>query len=57
MVTLSRRHLVTVLVIITQLPAEAGWLRHNKNSKLLRQLVSGPGVAHFKASSKKQSTF
>ena len=36
---------------------EASWLRHNKNSKWLQQLVLGPGVAHFKPSSRRQSIF
>jgi len=36
---------------------EAGWLRHNKNSRWLRQLVPDPGVAHFKASWRRKSIF
>ena len=46
------------LLLWRNYPLEAGWLRHNKNSKWLMQLlVPGPGVAHFKASSRRQSIF
>jgi len=36
---------------------ETCWLRHNKNPKWLKQLVLGPGVADFKATSRRQSIF
>jgi len=51
--------LVTVgyLLLWRNYMPEACWLLHNKNSKWLKQLVLGPGVAHSKASSRRQRIF
>jgi len=36
---------------------ESCWLHHNKKLEMIEQFVLGPGVAHFKASSRRQSIF